>query len=261
MLCLCMFLCTQTLLAWMRLPGCACLHAVGYELHCLQYAAPARGRCHLPAAAVHRAIPYSCLLLCTVLYCIFCMQGMNYVAGSMLLLLGAGVTCQQQQQRTGGGSSSMPSHRSQRYSSSNRGTDSGGGSSSSAALQPPTPVTGSSSSSSVGAAAAPTAAAAGSRPGSRRVTGRSSSSVLAAGSSGGGSTAAAAAAAVMSLEQLESVVFECLMGFAERVLPGYYSPAMVAPQVCVGVVGLVGVVWDLRMKGSVVQCWGKQKVG
>jgi hypothetical protein len=26
------------------------------------------------------------------------MQGMNYVAGSMLLLLGAGVTCQQQQQ-------------------------------------------------------------------------------------------------------------------------------------------------------------------
>jgi hypothetical protein len=94
----------------------------------------------------------------------------------------------------------------------------------------------------VGAAAAPTAAAAGSRPGSCRVTGRSSSSVLAAGSSGGGSTAAAAAAAaaVMSLEQLESVVFECLMGFAERVLPGYYSPAMVAPQVCVGVVGLVG---------------------
>jgi hypothetical protein len=54
--------------------------------------------------------------------------------------------------------------------------------------------------------------------------------MLAPGSSGGGA-AAAAAAAVMSLGQLEGVVFECLLGFAERVLPGYYSPAMVAPQV------------------------------
>jgi hypothetical protein len=51
--------------------------------------------------------------------------------------------------------------------------------------------------------------------------------MLAPGSGDGG----AAAAAVMSLDQLEGVVFECLLGFAERVLPGYYSPAMVAPQV------------------------------
>jgi hypothetical protein len=34
-------------------------------------------------------------------------------------------------------------------------------------------------------------------------------------------------------------VFECLLGFAERVLPGYYSPAMVAPQVGIRASGCV----------------------
>ncbi|WIA24121.1 hypothetical protein OEZ85_013718 [Tetradesmus obliquus] len=53
-------------------------------------------------------------------------------------------------------------------------------------------------------------------------------------SSGGAddSAAAAAAAAAAGLEGPESLAFGCLLAIAEHVLPGYYSPAMVAPQVC-----------------------------
>jgi hypothetical protein len=54
------------------------------------------------------------------------------------------------------------------------------------------------------------------------ITGRVSSS-----SSTGEDPAAAAA----GLEGPESLAFGCLLAVAEHVLPGYYSPAMVAPQV------------------------------
>jgi hypothetical protein len=100
--------------------------------------------------------------------CVLRLQGMNYVAGSMLLLLGPGITCQQQTQQ-----------QQQQLDSSDGGSSNGdSGSSSSSNGDPALTQSG------------------------------------------------------LTLEQLEAVVFECLLGFSDRVLPQYYSPAMVAPQVC-----------------------------
>jgi hypothetical protein len=77
----------------------------------------------------------------------------------------------------------------------------------------------SSSSSSTAPASQPDAATAPGRP--CRVSSNSS----------GEDPAAAAAAAAAGLEGPEALAFGCLLAVAEHVLPGYYSPAMVAPQV------------------------------
>jgi len=145
-------------------------------------------------------------------------QGMNYVAGSLLLLLGPGLASQQQQQQQ---DFSSHGRRSRQHSSTTNSN--GGGSNSSSAPQPVTPHTCNGHSDADNpSTGAPAAAAGGSGGGSfsRRATGCSASSGV--------------AAAVSNLQQLEATVFECLLGFAERVLPGYYSPAMVAPQVSQG---------------------------
>jgi hypothetical protein len=55
--------------------------------------------------------------------------------------------------------------------------------------------------------------------------------VSSSSNSSGEDPAAAAAAAAAGLEGPESLAFGCLLAVAEHVLPGYYSPAMVAPQV------------------------------
>jgi hypothetical protein len=74
------------------------------------------------------------------------------------------------------------------------------------------------------------------------------------GSSSGCTDDPAAAAAAAGLEGPESLAFGCLLAIAEHVLPGYYSPAMVAPQVKSFGYRLVFARWRLLPRTSERAC-------